>query len=407
VNAWLTIEDQDRSAMPLADLRVLDASNLIAGPFSSTYLGDFGANVIKIEHPESGDSLRNHGKQKDGEPLWWKYLGRNKRSITLDLGADEARQIFVDLATEADVVVENFRPGTMAKWGLDYATLSAANPKLVMAHVTGFGQHGPLSHRPGFGTMGETMTGFAYRNGYPDGPPTLPPFGLADTVTGLMTAFAILVAVHESRNSGSGQEIDLALIESLLPSLEPQIGEWDQLGQVLGRMGNANPMNAPRNLYQTKDKEWVAISASTLTTAERLLTLVGHAEVIKESWFRSAGERAEHADYLNELIAPWMAARTKAEVLAACDAVQAPCSPIYSVRDVVEDPQYAALGTIATVADKVLGPIRMLNVPFRLSKTPGKVSWPGPALGEDNEAVYGALGLDLDRQRELRERGVI
>lgn len=407
MNAWLGIDDQDQSAMPLADLRVLDASNLIAGPFSSTYLGDFGAKVIKIEHPQYGDSLRNHGKQKDGEPLWWKYLGRNKRSITLNLGAEEAGQIFVDLAADADVVIENFRPGTMARWGLDYATLSRANPKLVMAHVTGYGQHGPMSHRPGFGTMGETMTGFAHRNGYPDGPPTLPPFGLADTVTGLMTAFAIMVAVHESRNSGVGQEIDVALIESLLPSLEPQIVEWDQLGQVLGRMGNANPMNAPRNLYQTKDGEWVAISASTLTTAERLLGLVGHPEVTEEPWFKSAGERAERADLLNGLIAPWIAAHTKAEVLAACDAAQAPCSPIYSARDIVDDPQYAALGSIATVTDKVLGPIRMPNVPFRLSKTPGKVRWPGPALGEDSEGIFSALGLSPDRLRELRERGVI
>ena len=393
--------------MPLADIRVLDASNLIAGPFASTYLGDFGANVIKVEHPQAGDSLRNHGKVKDGQPLWWKYLGRNKRSLTLSLGTPEAAEIFLELARDADVVIENFRPGTMDRWGLDYATLAAQNPRLVLAHVTGFGQKGPLSHRPGFGTMGETMTGFAYRNGYPDGSPTLPPFGLADTVTGLMTAFAIMVAVHESRNSGTGQEIDLALIESLLPSLEPQVVEWDQLGFLLGRMGNANPMNAPRNLFRTKDDEWVAVSASTLTTAERLLTLVGHSEVIAEPWFKSAGERAERADFLNGLIAPWMSARTKAEVLAACDEAQAPCSPIYSAKDVVEDPQYAALGSIATVDDPELGPLRMINVPFRLSKTPGQVSWAGRTLGQDTDVVLGALGIDDERRQELRERGVI
>ena len=245
----------------LADLRVLDASNLIAGPLTTMLLADLGAEVIKLEHPVGGDSLRTHGGQKDGHGLWWKVLGRGKLSVTLNLSDPRGQDLFRRLAADVDLVVENFRPGTMARWGIGYDTLSAANPALVMAHVSGFGQHGPLSGNPGFGTLAESMSGFAHRNGQPDGPPVLPPFGLADTVTGITTAFAVMSALWARQAAGGrGQEIDISIIEPLLTVLEPQLIEYDQLQTVMGRMGNRSPVNAPRNMYLSRDGRWIAIS---------------------------------------------------------------------------------------------------------------------------------------------------
>jgi crotonobetainyl-CoA:carnitine CoA-transferase CaiB-like acyl-CoA transferase len=395
------------SSGPLAGIRIVDASNLIAAPMASTFLADFGAEVIKLEHPQGGDSLRTHGALKDGEPLWWKYLGRNKRNITLYLGAPEGRDIFLDLIKDADVVVENYRPGTMERWGLGYQTLAEVNPRLVVAHVTGFGQEGPLSHRAGFGTIAECMSGFAHRNGYPDGSPTLPPFGLADTVTGMLTAYGIMVALWERQTSGKGQEIDVALIESLLHVLEPQILEYDQFGTAMGRMGNHNPLNAPRNIYETADHRWVAISASTFSTAARLLQLVGRPDMTEEPWFESAYERSQHVELIDEAVGGWIGSHSHDEVVAACDEAGAPCARIYSAKDIVEDEQFAALESIVTVEDPVLGPIRMPNVAFRLSRTPGKVRWPGAALGQFNDEVFEGLGLSPADREKLRERGVL
>jgi formyl-CoA transferase len=370
-------------------------------------LADLGADVIKIEHPVDGDSLRNHGGQKDGHGLWWKVLGRGKRSITLDLGKQAGQELFRRLAADVDVVVENFRPGTMARWGLDFATLSVANPGLVMAHVSGFGQVGPLSANPGFGTLAESMSGFAFRNGAPDGPPVLPPFGLADTVTGITTAFAVMSALWARRTSGTGQEVDVSIIEPLLTVLEPQIVEYDQLGTVMSRVGNRSPVNAPRNIYLSGDGRWVAISTSTQSTADRLLTLVGRPDVLALPWFRSAHARADHADELDEIVGGWVGARSHDEVLAACREAGAPAAVVFSVPDIVADPQYAAIGAVATVDDPDLGPVRMANTPFRLSVTPAQIRWTGPAMGAHNAEVYSALGLDAAEQKQLHADGII
>jgi formyl-CoA transferase len=395
------------SGEALADLRVLDASNLIAGPLATMLLADLGADVVKIEHPLAGDSLRNHGGQKDGHGLWWKVLGRGKRSITLDLAQPAGQELFGRLAAAADVVVENFRPGTMARWGLDYGTLSAANPGLVMAHVSGFGQTGPLSSHPGFGTLAESMSGFAYRNGPADGPPVLPPFGLADTVTGITTAFAVMSALWARQATGRGQEVDVAIIAPLLTVLEPQIVEYDQLGTVMERVGNRSPVNAPRNIYLSGDGRWVAISTSTQSTADRLLTLVGRPDLLEEAWFRSAHTRAEHADELDAIVGGWVSERGHEQVLAACRAAGAPAAVVLSVRDIVADPQYEAIGAIATVDDPDLGRVRMANTPFRLSDTPPHIKWTGPRMGAHNAEVYGALGLDEAELEKLHADGVI
>ena len=396
-----------RPGGPLADVRILDASNLIAGPLATMLLADLGAEVVKIEHPTAGDSLRNHGGQKDGHGLWWKELGRGKLCVTLDIGQPDGQDIFRRLAREADVVVENFRPGTMGKWGIDYAALLPVNPSLVMAHVTGFGQSGPMSSLPGFGTIAESMSGFAQRNGAADGPPMLPPFGLADTVTGITTALAIMTALWERRASGTGQEIDVSIIEPLLTVLEPQIIEHDQLGRVAHRVGNRSTVNAPRNLYRSRDGRWLALSTSTQSTADRLILLIGRPDVAAAPWFASAAERAAHADQLDGIVGGWVAGLDHQEVLAACRSAGVPISTVYDVRDIVADPQYAALGAIATVPDEDLGPLRMAATPFRLSRTPGRIRWAGPRLGAHNEIVYGRLGLTPAELRTLRERGVI
>jgi crotonobetainyl-CoA:carnitine CoA-transferase CaiB-like acyl-CoA transferase len=392
---------------PLAGLTVLDVSTLFAGPLAATLLGDFGADVIKIEHPRHGDPSRNHGASKDGVGLWWKLLGRNKKAITLYLGVPEGQELFLRLVEEADVVIENFRPGTLERWNLGYDRLSAVNPGLVLARVTGFGQSGPMAKRPGFGTLAESMSGFAAITGQPDGPPTLPPFGLADGITALTTAFAVLAALRPRERSGRGQVIDMAIIEPILTVLGPQPTVYDQLGIVQQRTGNRSVNNAPRNTYLTRDGRWVAISTSAQSIAERVMRLVGRPELIAEPWFRSGRERAEHADVLDEAVGTWIAERDADEVIREFEQAQAAVAPIYDVRDVMADPQYQALGSIASVPDPDFGTIRMQNVLFRLSETPGAIRWPGPRLGEHNAEVYGRLGLDGAKLAELHDRGVV
>ena len=259
----------------LEGLTVIDVSTLFAGPMAAMHLGDMGAAVVKVEHPTRPDPARGHGPSKDGDNLWWKTLGRNKRTISLDLHTPGGRDALLRLAETADVLIENFRPGTLERWGLGYDVLSARNPRIVVARVTGFGQNGPYRSRPGFGTLAEAMSGFAAMTGEPEGPPVLPPFGLADGVASLATAYAIMVALHARERSGVGQEIDVAIIEPILAMLGPQITRWDQLGTVQPRTGNRSVNNAPRNTYRTADGLWVAVSTSAQSIAERVMTLVG------------------------------------------------------------------------------------------------------------------------------------
>ena len=395
--------------MPLAGLRVLDVSTIVAGPLLCTFLGDFGADVIKVEHPARGDDLRRHGPSKNGVPLWWKMISRNKRTVTLYLGSPDGQELFRKLAATADVIVENFRPGTLERWNLGYDELRALNPKLVLARITGFGQVGPYRNRPGFGTIAEAMSGFAHITGEADGPPTLPPFGLADGISAVAGAMAVLTALYwRDARGGTGQVVDLAIIEPILTILGPQPTIYDQLGIVQTRHGNRSVNNAPRNTYRTRDGRWVAVSTSSQTIAERVMRLVGHGEVIDEPWFASAGERAQHADELDAMVGGWVAAHDFADVVAGFERAEAALAPIYSIEDVAADEQYRALGTLTSVPDETLGSVSMQNVIARLSESPGSIRWTGRGLGEDNEDVYvRELGLaceDLDR---LRAAGVI
>ncbi|MGY1543912.1 CaiB/BaiF CoA transferase family protein [Streptomyces sp. MN6] len=397
----------DPAAPPLTGLRVLDLATLFAGPLAATLLGDFGADVVKVEHPRRPDPSRGHGPSKDGVGLWWKVLGRNKRTVTLDLSTPGGRTTLLRLVRTADVVVENFRPGTLEKWDLGWPELSAANPRLVLARVTGFGQFGPYAHRPGFGTLAEAMSGFAALTGEPDAPPTLPPFGLADSIAGLTTAYAIMTALAARDRTGEGQVVDMALIEPILAVLGPHPTWYDQLGHVQPRTGNRSQNNAPRGTYRTADGTWVAVSTSAQSIAERVMVLVGRPDLIDAPWFATGEGRARHADVLEKAVGGWIARHTRADVLAAFEKAEAAVAPVQDVRDVMEDPQYQALSTVTTVDDPELGPLRMQNVLFRLSATPGSIRWAGRPHGADTEEVLTGLGLTPADLAELRAEGAL
>jgi crotonobetainyl-CoA:carnitine CoA-transferase CaiB-like acyl-CoA transferase len=371
------------------------------------FLGDFGAEVVKIEHPAKPDPARGHGPNKDGVGLWFKTLARNKRLITLDLSHPDGRDVFLRLAADADVVIENFRPGTIERWGLGWKTLSAVNPRLVLARVSGFGQVGPAAARPGFGTLAEAMSGFAALNGEPDGPPLLPPLALADGVAGLATAFAVLVALRERDRSGRGQVVDVSLLEPLLTLLGAQIAEYDLLGTVQPRTGNRSSHNAPRNVYATADGKWVAVSSSATSIAERVMRLVGRADLVSEPWFATGAGRAAHVDEIDAAVAAWIAARDRDEVVAAFEAAEAAIAPVYDASDIVADPQLAALGAIAAVADDDLGTVRMPNVVARLSETPGRIDRAGAAHGADTVDVLARAGVSPEELKRLRREGAV
>jgi len=392
---------------PLEGIRVVEAATLFAAPLAGMLLGDYGADVVKIEHPRRPDPARGHGPAKDGEGLWFKALARNKRLLTLDLSRPEGRDVFLRLAEGADVVLENFRPGTLERWGAGPAELSAANPRLVIARVSGFGQTGPYAARPGFGTLAEAMSGFAALNGDPDGPPLLPPFALADGVAALATAFAIMVALRAREETGRGQLVDTSLIEPLMTLLGPQVTAYDLLGELQPRTGNRSSHNAPRNLYATADGSWVAVSASATSIAERVLRLVGRPDLVEQPWFATGTGRAEHVDEIDDAVAAWIAVRPRDEVLASFDAAEAAIAPVYDARDILQDPQLNAVGAIVTVEDERLGPLKMTNVVSRLSDTPGEIRSTGGRHGADTDAVLTELGLGAEAIERLRAAGVV
>jgi crotonobetainyl-CoA:carnitine CoA-transferase CaiB-like acyl-CoA transferase len=390
---------------------VLDLGTVYAAPIAAMLLGDYGAEVIKVEHPQ-GDPARTHGHSKDGHGLWWKVIARNKRTVTLDLGEPDGQEIMRRLAAVADVVIENFRPGVMERWSLGPDELLQANPSLVMLRVTGFGQFGPYAGRRAFGTLAEAMSGFAHQCGLEDGPPTLPPFGLADGVAGISGALAVMLALY-SRDADvggerRGQVIDLSLLEPLLGILGPGPTVYDQLGIIPGRHGNRSPNNAPRNAYLTRDERWVAISASATSVAERVMRLVGRPDIAAQPWFSSAGERVRRGEMIDHAVATWIRARDRDDVISAFEAAGAALAPIYDVEELMSDPQVAARDAITTVADEDLGPLRMQNIIFRLLGTPGGIRFSGRRLGQDTEDVYSELlALDGEKLARLRADGVI
>ena len=394
---------------PLDGLRVIDASTILAGPLCCQILGDFGADVIKIEHPRDGDGMRGHGRQKDGVSLWWKEVSRNKRTVGLDLSRPEGAEIFKKMAQGADVVVENFRPGTLERWGLGPDVLSALNPGLVVLRLTGFGQTGPYAHRPGFGTLAEAMSGFAAMTGSAEGPPTLPSFGLADSICGIAASSAVLMALrHRDVTGGGGQVIDMSILEPIMTATGPAPTVYQQLGEVPTRQGNRSSNNAPRNTYMTKDGSWVAVSASAQQIASRIMRLVGHGELAEEPWFTSGRGRFEHVEEIDRYVSDWIAARSRDDVLEAFAQAEAAIAPVYDARDLAHDPHVRATEMLVEVPDDDLGPLLMHNVMWRMSATPGRIRHTGRALGADTDSVLeGDLGMGADDVRRLRDAGVV
>lgn len=384
---------------------MVDASTLFAGPMAAMHLGDMGARVVKVEHPEKPDPSRGHGPSKDGENLWWKTLGRNKQNVTLDLSTEAGQEVFSILAERADVVIENFRPGTLERWGLGYERLAKKNPGLVLARVTGFGQIGPYRSRAGFGTLAEAMSGFAAMTGDPEGPPSLPPFGLADGIASLATAYAVMVAIHHRDATGHGQELDVAIIEPILALLGPQITRWDQLRTIQPRTGNRSINNAPRNTYLTSDSKWVAVSTSAQSVAERVMELVGKPELVSEEWFATGAGRAAHADEIDQAVATWIGNRTQNEVLKAFEQAEAAAAPVYDASDIVEDPQFNAIGAIQEVSDPALGKVAMQGALFRMSDAKSRIDWTGRPHGSDTLTVLRELGFSDEQIASMREEG--
>jgi formyl-CoA transferase len=388
---------------PLDGVRVLDIGHALAAPMAATLLGDFGAEVIKVERPDGGDAMRRLGPFKDGVSLWWKVSARNKKCVTLNIQAPEGKRLLEDLVARADVLVENYRPGTLERLGLGWERLHVVNPRLVMLRISGYGQTGPRREAPGFGRAGEAMSGVVHLTGFAEGAPMHIGFSLADTVSGLMGAYGAMMALHwRDHGGGEGQMIDLALYETLFRLVEWQVVSHQQLGVLPVRQGNNFPFplsTVLSNVYRTRDQRWVTVSAATPVVVRRVARMLG-----------VPTDEATLPDIkaLDRMLEGWMAARALDDVLAEFERADAVAAPVYDMDMIVKDPTYEARGNLVTVDDAELGSLRMQNVVPTLSRTAGAVRWPGPALGAHNDEVFGALlGLSKAELERLHAAKVI
>jgi crotonobetainyl-CoA:carnitine CoA-transferase CaiB-like acyl-CoA transferase len=389
---------------------VIDAGTMIAGPLAATLLGDFGADVIKIEQPRVGDPMRHGAPTKHGVALWWKVIARNKRLITLNLSKPEGQALLRRLATTADILIENYRPGTFERWGLGYAALAEVNPRLVFVRVSGFGQTGPYRHRGGYGTVAEAFSGIPSFTGFPENPPTLPGFPMADSVAATFAAMSAMFAIYERDQGGSGrgQEIDVSLYEPLFRLAEAQVIGFDQLGTVKQRRGNRLEEDCPRNLYRTRDGRWIAVSANSAKSYERLVGAMGMIELATDPRFTDSATRVQNADVLDAIIADWFSARDFSEIMPSFETAGVIAGPVVDIRDIVRDRHYAARRNIVSVPDPDLGTIRMQSVVPHFARTPGQVRHAGGTLGADNEVVYRReLGLTAEECERLSTGHVI
>ncbi|MET1034378.1 MAG: CaiB/BaiF CoA-transferase family protein [Arthrobacter sp.] len=392
---------------PLAGLRVVEMGQLLAGPFCGQMLGDMGADVVKIEDPAKGDPLRQWGRDLPrGESLWWSVVGRNKRSVTLNLREAEGQDLARRLIADADVVLENFRPGTMERWGLGYEALSELNPGLVMVRVSGFGQDGPYSQRAGYGAIGEAMGGLRYVVGDPSTPPSRMGISIGDTLAALFATIGALAALRERGTSGRGQIVDSAIYESVLGVMESLVPEWQVSGYQRERTGAVLPNVAPSNIYPTRDGQWLLIAANQDTVFVRLAEAIGQPGLATDPRYATHGARGERQAELDALIAEYTLGQDADPLHEALDLHGVPCGKIFRPADMLADPQYRARGSITEVDHPVLGPVSMQNVFPKLSRTTGTVRWPGPPLGQHTAEVLAEIGVDGPALAALRERGV-
>ncbi len=393
-------------AGPLKGVRVLDLSRLVCGNMLTLQLADFGAEVVKVEAPGRGDTLRDW--RENGIAVHWKVYGRNKKSITLDMKSSEAPEIILDLAGRFDVLVESFRYGYLERLGVGPERLLEANPNLVIVRVSGFGQTGPYAKRPGFGTLVEAMSGFASRNGFEDREPVLPPLALADMIAGLYGAMATVIAVRDvERNGGRGQVVDLSLLESVFSVLGPEAAIHQLTGKIRKRVGSASEGSSPRNVYATNDGGWVAISASTQTMAERLLKAVGRGDMLEDPRFRTNAERVKHRELVDEAVGGWIGQRSLADAIAYFEEAGVTAAPVYNIAQFIEDPHVQERGILVELPDDEMGTVPMHAVTPRLDGTPGVIRTPAPEIGQHNDEIYAGIGYSAERIRSLHDDGII
>jgi len=397
------------AAGPLADVRVVEMGQLLAGPFCGQLLADFGAEVIKLEDPARGDPMRQWGREKPhGLSLWWPVIARNKKSVTLNLRHPEGQSLARRLLGTADVLVENFRPGTLERWGLGYDALAERNPGLVLVRVTGFGQDGPYAPRAGYGSIGEAMGGLRYVTGDPSTPPSRSGVSIGDSLAGTFAALGALLALHARARTGRGQVVDSAIYEAVLAMTESLVTEYQVAGYTRERTGAILPNVAPSNVYPTADGQLVLVAANQDTVFRRLAAVMARPELADDPRYASHSARGEHQVELDGLIAGWTATLDADRLLAALEEAGVPAGRIYRAADMLADPHYQARQAIVRLADPELGEIAMQNVAPRLSATPGRVAWPGPALGQHNREVYqGLLGLPDEEVERLADQAVI
>ncbi|WP_330180397.1 CoA transferase [Nocardia sp. NBC_01503] len=394
---------------PLTDLRVIEMGQLLAGPFCGQLLGDLGAEVIKLESPGQGDPMREWGREKPyGRSLWWPVVARNKKSVTCNLRTEAGQRLARELIAQADIVVENFRPGTLERWGLDYETLREDNPALILTRVTGYGQTGPYAPRAGYGSIGEAMGGIRYTTGDPGSPPARTGISLGDSLAAVFATIGTLAAVHHRERTGVGQIVDAAIYEAVLAMMESLLPEWGITQYQRERTGPVLPNVSPSNVYATAGEDLILIAANQDTVFARLAKVMGQPELAATERFATHSTRGENMAELDDIIGEWTGTRTAPDLLNILHEAGVPAGRIYTARDMFADPHFAAREAIVRLAHPEFGEIPMQNVFPKLSETPGSVRHPGPELGQHNAEVYGAiLGLDADRLTELSRTGVI
>ncbi|MBP5979990.1 MAG: CoA transferase [Halomonas sp.] len=393
--------------LPLHGLKVLELGQLIAGPFATKLLGEFGADVIKIEPPGTGDPLRKWRMIEDGTSLWWHVQTRNKRSVALDLRSEEGQALVRQLAAEADVVVENFRPGTLQSWGLGWDALSALNPRLIMVHISGYGQTGPYRDKPGFGVIGEAMGGLRYLTGQPDEPSVRVGVSIGDSLSALYAVIGTLLALQERNRSGLGQEIDVALYESVFAMMESLLPEFDASGQVREPSGSALPGITPSNAYRCQNGDYVLIAGNGDSIFKRLMSVIGREDLANDPALAHNDGRSQQAAMIDAAIGAWTLERPRDAILQALDDARVPAGYPYTAEDIAFDPHYLAREMIQTFTRPNGQPLKVPGVLPKLSATPGRIGNGGPQLGQHTDDVLDELGIDQETRAKLRQAGII